>query len=117
MTPKPVGYFLAPLLVFASAIAFGQEAYTPEKSQSDVTWIAWGIGIIVIAAVGFFLFKSSKNKATDAPRVSEPPTQQPKPLSFPSIQGDPRGSVFISRFHWESTSDSIWKMPSASVAC
>ncbi len=62
MTPKPVGYFFAPLLVFGSAIAFGQAAYTPEKSQSDVTWIAWGIGIIVIAAVGFFLFKSSKNK-------------------------------------------------------
>jgi hypothetical protein len=42
MTPKPVGYFFAPLLVFTSAIAFGQAAYTPEKSQSDVTWIAWG---------------------------------------------------------------------------
>jgi hypothetical protein len=42
MTPKPVGYFFAPLLVFTLAIAFGQAAYTPEKSQSDVTWIAWG---------------------------------------------------------------------------
>lgn len=96
MTPKPVGYFLAPLLAFGSAIAFGQEAYTPEKSQSDVTWIAWGIGIIVIAAVGFFLFKSFTNKSGEAPRVSEPPAQQPRPASFPSIQGHPRGSVFIS---------------------
>jgi hypothetical protein len=82
MTPKPVGYFLAPLLAFGSAIAFGQEAYTPEKSQSDVTWIAWGIGIIVIATVGFFLFKSFKNKSGEARRVSEPPAQQPKPASF-----------------------------------
>ena len=82
MTPKPVGYFFAPLLVFGPAIAFGQEAYTPEKSQSDVTWIAWGIGIIVIAAVGFFLFKSFKNKSGEAPRVSEPPDAAAKAGEF-----------------------------------
>ena len=65
MTPKPARYFFAPLLMFGPAIALGQEAYPPERTQSDVTWIAWGIGIIIIAAVGFFLVKSFKNKASE----------------------------------------------------
>jgi len=73
MTPKPVGYFFAPLLMFGPAIALGQEAYRPERTQSDVTWITWGIGIIVIATVGFFLFRSFTNKSGEALRVSEPP--------------------------------------------
>ena len=96
MTLKHAGYFFAPLLMFGPAIALGQEAYTPERTQSDVTWIAWSIAIIVIPVVGFFLFKSFKSKSPEAPRVSEPQAQQPKAASFPSIQGYPRGSVFIS---------------------
>jgi hypothetical protein len=82
MTLKHAGYFFAPLLMFGPAIALGQEAYTPERTQSDVTWIAWSIAIIVIPVVGFFLFKSFKSKSPEAPRVSEPQAQQPKAASF-----------------------------------
>ena len=139
MTQKHAGYYLAPLLMFVSATALGQMAYTPEQTQSDVSWIPWGIAIVVIAAGGFFLVNYFKNKG-DSARVSQPQMQPPKAASFPSVQGYPRGSVFIpaaattaqtlregfasgfcniltvmsclriwTRFRWESTSDSTSK--------
>jgi len=43
MTRKHAGYYFAPLLMFVSATALGQVAYTPEQTQSDVSWIPWGI--------------------------------------------------------------------------
>jgi len=95
MTRKHAGYYLAPLLIFVSATALGQMAYTPEQTQSDASWMPWGIAIVFIAAGGFFLVNYFKNKG-DSPRVSQPHMQPPKAASFPSVQGYPRGSVFIS---------------------
>ena len=81
MTRKHAGYYFAPLLMFVSATALGQVAYTPEQTQSDVSWIPWGIAIAVIAAGGFFLVNYFKNKG-DSPRVSQPQMQPPKAASF-----------------------------------
>ena len=96
MTPKHAGSFFALLLMFVPVIALGQAAYTPEQTQADIPWVAWGIGIITLVTIAFFVFNSFKNKGAEPPRVSQPQTQQPKAVSFPSIQGYPRGSVFIS---------------------
>jgi len=81
MTRKHAGYYLAPLLIFVSATALGQVAYTPEQTQSDVSWMPWGIAIVVIAAGGFFLFNYFKNKG-DSARVSQPQMQPPMGLVF-----------------------------------
>lgn len=96
MTRNQAGYFVAPFLVLIPLIALGQEAYTPERTQDGSPWIAWGIAIVVIAAVGYFLFNSFKSKGVEAPHIGQPPTRQPKAVSFPPVAGYPRGSVFIS---------------------
>lgn len=94
---KHAGYcFAMLLLMFVPGVALGQAAYAPEPPQAGVPWVAWSVALIAIAAVAFFLFNSFKNKQSETPRARQPQTQQPQAVSFPSIPGYPRGSVFIS---------------------
>lgn len=51
---------------------------------------------IAVSVVAHFLFQYFKKKDTEARPITQSQTQQPKATSFPSIQGYPPGSVFIS---------------------
>jgi hypothetical protein len=96
MTLKHAGFVCTPLLMLVPAMALGQSAYRPESSESHVSTIVLVILGIAVPIVGYFLFQSFKNKKAEAAPVSQPQARQPKAASFPSIQGYPPGSVFIS---------------------